>query len=197
VILRVFFASALLLAPATAFASEGFNSGQFIGFLVNFVILFGLVVSLTKKKINAFFEQRSTAVAKEMEDAKRILDEASEVLATYNARLTALKQETEDILARFREDGAKEKERVLNEAKEDIARVRREAEFRIAQESKMARQRLLDECAPVVLARAEEQIKQRLNAATREKYFSDGIDQLKTIRPEQVLPSPITAPEQH
>jgi F-type H+-transporting ATPase subunit b len=200
-ILRFLFVSALLLAPATAFASGGFAPTEFIGFVVNFVILAGVVVFLTKKKINSFFEQRSAAIAKDMEDAKRVHDEATELLAEYNARLASLKQETEEILARFRQDGEREKARIKNEAQEEATRIRREAEFRISQESKMARQRLLDDFAPAVLALAEEQIKARLNNATRENYFAEGLGQLKSIRPEQVLSSPVgeqsAAPGQH
>jgi len=193
---RILWICILVLTPATAFAGGGFSATTFIGFVINFSILVGAVIFFTRKKINAFFETRSATIAKDMEEAKRVHEEATELLKTYEAKLANLNEETASILAQFREDGEREKARILEEAKEESERLRREAEFKISQESKMARQRLLDDFAPAVVSLAEEQIKSRLNAAAQEKYFADGIEQLKNIRPEQVLATAPLAADQ-
>ncbi len=177
-----------LLTPSLAFASgSSFDALTFWGFVVNFLVLVGLVVFLTRKKIQGFFAHRSWSVGKELEEAQAVYTEAQELLKTYEERIGDLDAESQKILAQFRADGESEKKRIIEEAQRESGRLQKEAQFRIQQEAKNARERLLKEVVPIALEQAEEAIKGRLDGTTRDRLIAEGIEQLKQIKPEQVI----------
>ena len=100
---------------------------------VAFVVLMGLFAYLgVHKTVLATLDHRSARIKAELDDARRLKDEAAKVLAEYKARRASAEREAEEIIA-----GAKaEAERIATEAKaklEDfVARRTKTAEGKIA-----------------------------------------------------------------
>ena len=100
---------------------------------VAFVVLMGLFAYLgVHKTVLATLDHRSARIKAELDDARRLKDEAAKVLAEYKARRASAEREAEEIIA-----GAKaEAERIATEAKaklEDfVARRTKTAESKIA-----------------------------------------------------------------
>ncbi|MBR57765.1 MAG: hypothetical protein CMH54_06875 [Myxococcales bacterium] len=177
-----------ILTPNLAYAAgASFDATTFWAFVTNFVLLFGTVIFLTRKGIQGFFVKRSESVGKELEEARAVHQEAQNLLKQYESRISDLDAESKEILAQFHADGESEKQRIVEEAQREAARIEKEAKFRIQQEAKNARERLLKEVVPIALEQAEEAIKSRLDDPTRDRLIAEGVEQLKQIKPEQVI----------
>lgn len=100
---------------------------------VAFVILMGVFAYFgVHRTVLTALDHRSDRIKAELDDARRLKEEAAKLLAAYKARAASAEQEAQDIIA-----GAKaEAERIASEAKtkmEDfVARRTRTAESKIA-----------------------------------------------------------------
>jgi F-type H+-transporting ATPase subunit b len=100
---------------------------------VAFVVLMGLFAYLgVHKTVLATLDHRSARIKAELDDARRLKDEAAKVLAEYKARRASAEREAEEIIAAAKAEA----ERIATEAKaklEDfVARRTKTAESKIA-----------------------------------------------------------------
>ena len=100
---------------------------------VAFVVLMGLFAYLgVHKTVLATLDHRSARIKAELDDARRLKDEAAKVLAEYKARRASAEREAEEIIAAANAEA----ERIATEAKaklEDfVARRTKTAEGKIA-----------------------------------------------------------------
>ena len=100
---------------------------------VAFVILMGLFAYLgVHRTVLQTLDRRSERIKAELDDARRLKEEAAKVLAEYEARRASAEREAEDIIANARAEA----ERIAGEAKakiEDfVARRTKTAEGKIA-----------------------------------------------------------------
>src|SRR5437016_11259436 len=100
---------------------------------VAFVILMGLFAYLgVHRTVLQTLDHRSERIKAELDDARRLKEEAARVLAEYKARHASAEREAEDIIASAKADA----ERIASEAKakmEDfVARRTKTAESKIA-----------------------------------------------------------------
>jgi F0F1-type ATP synthase membrane subunit b/b' len=104
-----------VLTPMHAIAGGGgeFDLTPFLGFVLNFLILFGGTGFLLRKKISAFFATRAQRISEDLEEAKRLQDEANALIASTEAKLSQLEEQQKEILEKFRKDGESEKARLI------------------------------------------------------------------------------------
>ena len=100
---------------------------------VAFVVLMGLFAYLgVHKTVLATLDHRSARIKAELDDARRLKDEAAKVLAEYKGRRASAEREAEEIIAAAKAEA----ERIATEAKaklEDfVARRTKTAESKIA-----------------------------------------------------------------
>jgi len=105
------------LAPATAWASGGEHHGFDWQFGVNFLVLVVAMVLLLRKKFRAALEARATGIRKDMDDAAHELQGAEALAGEKRGHLAGLEADRDAMLARFREDAVRERERVVGEAR--------------------------------------------------------------------------------
>jgi len=180
----------LLLTPALAFAGgDGFEPKVFWFFVVDCIVLFGAMAYFVRPKLAQHFKERSEAVARDLNEAKTLKEEAEALLEDYEAKMARMEQETNEILERFKSDGEQEKARIIAEAQAESQRLRKEAEFRISQEAKKAKEELREEAAVLAVDLARKALEERLDAKTKDRLFEEAVGKLKDIRPEQVIQS--------
>jgi len=188
---RWMFTLALLLAPGIALAGggHGFEPKVFWFFVADCVLLFGGMAYFVRPKLAAHFKERSEAVAKDLNEAKQLREEAEALLQEYEAKMARMEQETHDILERFKSDGELEKARILEQAQAEASRLRKDAQFRISQEAKKAREELREEAASLAVELAKTALQERLDGPTKDRLFDEAVGKLYEIRPEQVIQS--------
>jgi len=155
-----------LAAPALALANEeaheahggehGWDQTALIASGVNFVILIGLFVYLFRDSLNKYLKDRKATIERELNEAARLKAEAEAKHKEYSERLAKLDQELEQIKKDMIATGVKERDRIVAEAEQKAARMRREAEFMVEQQLKTLRADLTREAAETAIAAAEQ-----------------------------------------
>ena len=155
-----------LAAPALALANDEAHGGHgehgawdqtaLIASVVNFVLLIMLFTWLFKDKLGAFLKERKAAVERELNEAARLKAEAEAKHKEYSERLAKLDQELAQIKSEMVAAGVKERDRIVAEAEQKAARMRREAEFMVEQTVKQLRTDIAREAADAAIEAAEQ-----------------------------------------
>ena len=156
------------LAPATALAAggaddhHGFPWSAFIAAWVNFAIFAAILYKFAVPQMRSFFAARRELLSANLNEAKRLREEAESRLAQYQGRLDALDTEREALLEEYNRQGEREKERIVREATEHAAKLRADAELMVEQEIKKAKAELervtVDEAVRRAMERAESEL---------------------------------------
>ena len=154
--------------------------------LLNSLLFFGILYYFGKKPIAQALVNRRQAIAKELEEAAAIKAEAQVKLDEYNQRLGALDQEIEQIRRDIIASGELERERIVRDAEEKSARMRRDTQFLLEQELKTLRHELRAYTAEVACAAAEAVLKSKITPSDQERIANEYVNQLATsnsVRP--------------
>ena len=142
----------------------------FIGVLVYFGI---------PQKTLASLDSRSARIKAELDDARRLRDEAEGLLAEYKRKRQEAEREAEEIIASARAEA----ERVAAEAKarmeEFVARRSQVAEAKIAQAETQAVAEVRAAAAEAAVAAAEKILTQSAKGEVADRLLADGIRDVK------------------
>lgn len=150
----------------------------FVAMAINFALLVGIYYAFGKKPIAAGLQARRDNVAKEIEEANRIKKEAEDRAKMYQAKLARLEDELQTARQALIEAGQGERERIVREAEEKAARMRRDADMRIEQEMKQMRQDIWREAVEQAVTAAEDLLKKRVTQADQERLAEQYLTEL-------------------
>ncbi len=147
-----------------------------------FFSLAALVAVVVWKKVPALatkaLDERAELIRKELDDARRLREEAQELLASYERRQREAEKEAEEIIAQAK----KEAELFARDARENLQDVltrRAEAATRkIAQAETRAAADVREHAAALASATAEIALAQSLTKTAQGKLVSDSIEEL-------------------
>jgi F-type H+-transporting ATPase subunit b len=145
----------------------------FLAAIANFAILLFLYYRVGKKPIMNALAERRKSIAKEIEEAQRLKQEAEERAKQYQAKLLNLDQELAEAKQALVDAGKGEKERIIKEAEEKAARMRKDTEFLVEQETKQIRQDLWRDTVDVAVGAAEDLLRRRITQADQERIAED------------------------
>lgn len=174
----------LLVSAAAVFASgagaEGASHGGGWGTidnykLLNFVVLFAVLFVLLKKPTGSFFSQRVVNLKKEIEDLEVKKQNAEKELQEFQIKMETLDTEVKTIVETYVEQGEKARERILEEAKASAEKLRFQAEKKIEQEFKLAKESLSKDLVERAVVEAEKLIKENINDQDQEKLIEEYI----------------------
>lgn len=158
------------LTALPVFASEGEAAspvttplGWFFRW-ANFAILFGGLLFLLLKKAPAFFRARAEHIVSAITEAKRVKDEADDLLCEAQGKLARLNQEIAELRATAKQDGITEAERIRAMAREEETKIQRAAQAEIEAAERSARMELKAIAAQLAVERAEAVVKGRMTA---------------------------------
>ena len=118
------------------------TSREFQGTIVNFVALLLLFGWVIRKKGNPALAERRKQVEAELEEAQRLRAEAEKRHMETATRLEKLDQEMVQIRADMIKAGEAERDRIVAQAEEKAARMRKDTSFLIEQQIKQLRKDL-------------------------------------------------------
>ena len=147
---------------------------------VSFFLFVGVVLYLgVHKKIASALDARAAAIAKELEEAKRLREEAEKVLADYRRKQGDVAKETKgiiDLASKEAEILAAETRRSM---KEQFERRMKLAKDKIARAEAEALREVRAAAAEAAVKAAQMVIAARLTPEAADKLVSQGIDALK------------------
>ncbi|MCS7199223.1 MAG: ATP synthase F0 subunit B [Caldimicrobium sp.] len=150
-----------------------------IWWTVNFLALIIILYKLLKKPIVNFFVSRQEKLKKEYEEllAKKRVAEAKYV--ELQEKVKNLKEEAEAIYRSYVEQGLKERDKILEEARLQVERIKEQTQLFIAQEMEKAKQSLRLELAEEAVKLAEEILRQRITPEDQRILFQEFVENIK------------------
>jgi F-type H+-transporting ATPase subunit b len=145
----------------------------FIAMFINFAILAAGYYLLGKQPIANALQSRRDSVAKEIEEAQRMKQEAEARAKVYQSKLETLEEEVRTAREGLIRAGEAERDRIVADAEAKAERMRKDAEFLVTQELKQIRQDLLRDTVEAAVAAAEELLRKRVTAADQERLAED------------------------
>lgn len=179
-----------LAVPALAFATEeahgdhgehGWDTTGLIASGVNFVLLISLFVYLFRSSLNSFLKERKASVERELNEAARLKAEAEAKHKEYSERLAKLDDELGQIKKDMIASGIKERDRIVAEAEQKAARMRREAEFVVEQQVKQLREDLTREAADAAIAAAEQLVTKATTSFDHQRLAQEYLASLQAV----------------
>ena len=132
----------------------------------NFAILAIVLGYLIKKTAPPFFRSRSEAIQRELAEAHRLRQDAETRVARIEMRMSTLADEIQQIRQEAHAEMAKERDRILKDTDQHIARLRSQAQQEIEALSKHATQDLKAQAAELAVGLAGERIRGRMSDRT-------------------------------
>ena len=144
-------------------------------------IIFGGVVLYYKLpgRIAAALDHRSAAIARELEEARKLRAEAEALLADYKQRAENAHVEAEEILTQAEREAAAYAKEAREAFDEMIARRLNVAEQKIKLEEEKARKQIRAQAAELAVSTAEQLIEQKMSGTVAENTITASLDRIK------------------
>lgn len=156
----------------------GSDTPPFIAMLVNFGILVGGYYLLGKRPIAAALRSRRDGIAKDIDEAQRMKEEAEARAKTYQAKLERVDEEARAARDALLRTGEAERDRIVKDAEAKADRMRRDAEFLVQQELKQIRLDLLRDTVEMAVLAARELLAQRITQEDQERLAEAYLSEL-------------------
>jgi F-type H+-transporting ATPase subunit b len=148
---------------------------------VSFFLFVGLVIYLgVHKKIAAALDARAALIAKELDEARRLRDEAEKVLADYKRKQGEAVAETKNIVDLAVREAEALAAETRKSVKEHFDRRMKLAEDKIARAEQDAVREVRSVAVDAAVAAAQNLIAKNLTADRAGKLVSESIDTLKS-----------------
>jgi F-type H+-transporting ATPase subunit b len=165
--------------------SSVIKNRDFQGTVINFLVLVGLIVWVIRKKGNPALAARRTEVEAELAEAQRLRAEAEKRHAETAMRLEKLDEEMVQIRGEMIKAGEAERDRIVEQAEEKAARLRRDTSFLIEQQIKQLRKELTQEAASAAVVAAQELLQERTTDADQDQLAEAYLNRLDEVIEER------------
>jgi F-type H+-transporting ATPase subunit b len=136
----------------------GLQQSYWLSLVLNFVIIAGAMIWAARKYLPGLFRDRTAAIQKAMQEARKASDEARARLAEIESRLMKLDSAIDAIRDSAEKEGAAEEARIKAAAEEEARKIVSAAEQEISAAAKAARRQLTAYAADLAVGLARKQI---------------------------------------
>ena len=147
-------------------------------FIAVVIFLLSLLYFGIHKKIAGALDVRADAIRNELDQARRLREEAQALLASYQRKQKEAEAQAEEIVKQARSDA----ENMATQARKDLAeRLERraaQAEAKIANAEAQALGEVKAKAADLAMDAAENILRTKMSAAEKSKFIQDGIKQM-------------------
>jgi F-type H+-transporting ATPase subunit b len=180
-------ASACLLLvglAAAGFAAEGGEGAHHVDTAkqlkdfgwraLDFAVLMGILIwALKKADVKGSLKARRDGIEKALQEAITAREAAERKMAEYQDKLAKANEEIEAISAAIREEGQREKERIIAEARVTAEKIKEQARQAADQEVVKARAELRAEAARLSVQLAEQTLKEKINKNDQDRLVGE------------------------
>ena len=165
-----FLATAQAWASAAAEAEHHAPSITDVGWpLANFIIYAFIIIKFAVPLARDFLKTRHEEILAAITQATVKKQAAETLVSEYKAKLAGLDKETQSIHSLLREEGEREKSKLISEAHTMATKIKEDANFLADQEVKMARQKMREEMANQAEATARELVQRNVSGADQSR----------------------------
>lgn len=144
--------------------------------LVSFILFVALLVYYKiPSKITGALDSRAEKIKAELDEARRLREEAQSILADYHRKRRDAEKEAEDIIAMARSEAQSFAEKSKQSLKETLERRVRLAEEKIARAEEQAILEIRSRSADIAISAAETILAKELQGQSAENLVTQGI----------------------
>lgn len=151
-------------------------------FILDFVFFVAGIVYLTRKPVKALFEKRHAEIKRAITEAEAALSRATAHRDEYRDKLARVDQDETQLVDGAKQDGAQERDRIVQLARAYADRLRGDTDAAAALEAQGAESRLRAETIASVLAEAQGLLIERITPDDRKRLLEDAIADLENDR---------------
>jgi F-type H+-transporting ATPase subunit b len=162
--------------------SIGINWQLLVAFLVNFLVLFGLLTAILYKPVLKMLDERQAKIKESLEQAEKIKEQMSRSEEQIKAAVVAARKEGQVIIAQASQIAEKIKEEAKDGARQeaDVIINKARAEIKLERDKSIAE--LRSEFSNLTVLAAEKVIKESLDAQKHLKLINEVLDQSNTFK---------------
>ena len=184
-VLRILPAAAVLVPTTPAFAAvEGkpffslYNTDIVVA--IAFVLFIGILVYFKVPGIiTGLLDKRADQIRSDLDEARRLREEAQKVVAGYERKLREVKEQAERIVARATQEATEAAEQARRDIDTQVARRLAAAEEQIAAAEAVALRSVRNRAAQIAVAAAGDVIARKMSEADAGKLIDAGIGEVE------------------
>jgi F-type H+-transporting ATPase subunit b len=146
--------------------------------LANFLIYAFVIVKFVLPLVREFLKSRREEVVNTIAQASAKKAAAEALVSEYRSKLAGIEREAQAIQVSLREEGGREKAKLLGEASALAIKIKEDADFLADQEVKIARQKVRQEMADQAEANARALIQRNFSAADQNRLVQEFIQNI-------------------
>ncbi len=146
--------------------------------LINTLIIFLIFRIFLYKPVCRILEKRKLMAAAEIDDARKAKEEAEKAQQEYAARLADAKSEAAEIVKSATLRAQKREEEIVGEANKKAADIRAKAEESIERDKQRALNEVKDEISEMVVMAAQKVVEKEISAKDNEELISKFLDEV-------------------
>lgn len=158
---------------------EGIDLISNLGKIINFGILFLLLYILVRSPLSKFIKNKRDSINEEIESSFRKRNEVERRLKEIRKRLENIESEIKQILSKGEIDAISEREKILNEAKEEAEKIILEAEELIDEERRKGFDQLRKYSAELLMEKVIERIKRSFGESEQRRIIRKAMDEVR------------------
>jgi F-type H+-transporting ATPase subunit b len=179
--LLVLFAVPFLMFMSAEEGARVSATMDFLGKLVNFLILFGGLAFVMRKPLKAMLAKRTADIGDSIRDAEGARAEAETKSEGSKARLAGLSEEIGRLKAAAEEEGRRETGRISRAAAEEAERLKKLARQEVEEQVRLGVRELKAYAAARATDLARERIRKRLTPELQASLIEKSIDRLSRL----------------
>ncbi|MEW6142488.1 MAG: F0F1 ATP synthase subunit B [Chloroflexota bacterium] len=160
----------------------GINLPLLVAFLVNFLLLFGLLGYLLYKPILKTLDERAARIREGLESAERMKEQAIKAEQEVKAQIEAGRKEGQAIVAQAAQAGDRIKTEAKEEARKEAEAVISRARAEIQHERDQTVDQLRKEFVDIAILAAEKVIKETLDKEKHRKVIEDVLEKSPKLK---------------
>jgi len=166
-------------------SAGGSATMDFLGKVVNFLLLFGPLVYFARKPVKALLAKRTADVGETIHAAAAGRSEAEAEAEESRAKRAGLDGEVRALKAAAEEEGKREAERISRAAADEAERLKRITRQELEEQARRGVGELKSYAASRAAAIARERIRRRLTPEAHAALIDKSIDKLSKIHEER------------
>jgi F-type H+-transporting ATPase subunit b len=159
----------------------GINGPSLITFVINFIILFGLLSIVAYKPIMKMLQERQAKIRESMEQAEKIRQDAARSEEEIKAHLETARKEGQNVIAQAMQIGEKLKEEAKEGARQEAETLIAKAQSEIQRERDKSIEELRAEFADIAILAAEKVINETLDKKKHRKIIDEVLKESATF----------------
>lgn len=162
--------------------SIGINPQLLVAFMINFLILFGLLTAVLYKPILKMLDERQAKIKESLERAEKIKEQTSRSEEQIKAAIETARKEGQSIIAQASQIAEKIKEEAKDGARTEADVIINKARDEIKLERDKSIAELRSEFASLTILAAEKVIKESLDAQKHRRLINEVLAQSSTFK---------------